>query len=721
MFVFIKHQSGAHTVPLDTFPREIYYLRTNHHDMISLMANKQPLNSFFKRLNASVRTRHLPENFKLLALATSVGLATGIAVWLFRLLIEFFEITLDDLAARALLGPVLGPSAIVLVLALSGLIVGLLIDRFVGDEKHHGVAGILESVAATGGQLRYTVMPFKAAAAALSLGAGASVGPEDPSVQIGANLGSFFGQQMRLSEAKLRVLVAAGTASAISAAFNAPVAGVFFALEVILGELSTTSIGVVVLSAVMSSAFTQGVEVGEPELGRLTYELGSPLEIPLYIPLGMILVPFAVLFIRSVYFQHDWWHRNIKLPRPLRTALAGALVGGAGIFLPQILGTGRESMRAILGGEAQFAISLLILLAVAKLVFTGLSLAGGFQGGVFAPSLFIGTMLGAAFGEVVNMFVPARFAGDPQAFAIAGMAGMLAGVMQAPITAIILVFELTNDYRLILPIMFTTVVCTYLTEQIEPNNIYEYGLLRKGIRLNRGQDVDIMHGISVGEVMRQPAPTIYQGDSLLSLRNRLRAEHTHALCVVDEVGHLVGIVTLTDLQYAFSDLEHREAYSVGDICTHDVVTTEPDVVLASVIDEMNKYDVASLPVIRPMTGRAVGIVTRSGIMRAYRIAISQKMEMHYRIEKIRLDTLTGAHTHELLVMPESPIERKQLKEVEWPVDCVVATIHRDGRIIVPHGDTRIIPGDRVTLVADTVSGATFEPLFNASANIEDEP
>ena len=503
-------------------------------------------------------SRRLPyprfsESTTLITLALSVGLASGIGVWLFRTGIDLFQSLFRETLADRVLKPWIGPFGIVVTLAAAGLLVGWMMQRFVGEERHHGVAGIMEAVSLGGGRLRYRRMPYKALASALSLGAGASLGPEDPSVQIGANLGSLFGQRLHLSEERVRLLVGAGSASAIAAAFKAPIAGVFFALEVILnGEFTTASFGIVVLAAVVSSVFTQAVETGGAEMGILNYTLGSPLEIPFYVLLGFVLGPIAALFIRAVYWQHDWWHHHVHLSRPFKTALAGALVGLVAMFLPEIMGTGRETMNVVLNGkDAKYTLALLLVLGAAKLLMTTVSMGGGFVGGVFAPSLFVGTMLGGAFGRAVSYIGQTGATGDPQSYTIAGMAAMMAGVVRAPITAVLLVFELTNDYRLILPIMLTSVICVYVAERIEPSGIYVLGLLRKGVKLPQGRDIDVMQSVTVAEVMTSPAPTISETATLLELRDSLRSHNIRTLCVVDQVGLLSGVVTLTDLQKAY--------------------------------------------------------------------------------------------------------------------------------------------------------------------------
>ncbi|MBI5929012.1 MAG: chloride channel protein [Chloroflexi bacterium] len=640
------------------------------------------------------------ENTLLLILAVGVGLATGVFVWIFRTGIEFFHEIFIDGVQHELSRTLIGSGAAIFSLALAGLVVGWVMNRFVGEERHHGVAGIMESVALVGGRLPYQRIPFKALASSISLGAGASVGPEDPSVQIGANLGSLIGQKSHLSEEQVKLLVAAGAASAIAAAFKAPIAGVFFALEVILyGAFSSAAVGVVVLAAVISSAFTQAIEPN-PEMGPFSHTLGSPLEIPLFIPLGLLLAPIASLFIRWVYFQHDWWHHHIHLPRPLKTALAGVLVGIVAIFLPEIMGTGRETMNEVLSGEAKFALTMLLMLGAAKLLMTGISMAGGFVGGIFAPSLFVGTMLGGAYGLVIDHFIGGgSHATPPEVYAVAGMAAMMAGVVRSPITAIMLVFELTNDYRLILPIMLTTVICVLIAERIEPSGMYIFGLRRKGIHLQEGRDIDLMQGVKVGEAMLKPAPSLPEKASLIELRDTLRRLKTFSLCVVDEAGLLTGIVTLSDLQRAY-DMHGEKPLTVGDICTRNPITVTPDDVLWTAIRRMSLNDVGRLPVVEPGTRQLVGFIGRHGVMRAYNIAIAHKLEDQHTAERLRLHTLTGAHAYEYYLTINAPANGKLIQEIHWPAESVVASIQRGGRLIVPHGSTQLVTGDKLTLVAD---------------------
>ncbi|MEO8396965.1 MAG: chloride channel protein, partial [Chloroflexota bacterium] len=621
------------------------------------------------------------ENTLLLILAVAVGIVTGLGVWLFRTGIDFFQLVFRERFADDILSPVLGAAAIVGALALAGLIVGWLMHRFIGEERHHGVAGIMESVALGGGRLRYMRMPIKAFASALSLGAGASVGPEDPSVQIGANVGSFFGQKLRLSDDRVRILVAAGGGAAIAAVFNAPIAGVFFAMEVILnGEFSTSSFGVVVLACVVSSVVTQAIEVGGPEFGSLTYTLGNLLEMPLYLLLGLLLAPICVIFIRAVYWQHDYWHHHAaRLPRPLRTALAGAIVGVVAIFLPQILSTGRDTMNLVLNSpDLQYTLLLLIILGLVKILITSISLAGGFVGGMFAPSLFVGVMLGGAFGKIIDSFFPVGAVSDSRAYAIAGMAAVMAGVVRAPITAIMLVFEVTNDYRLILPIMLATVTCVFVAELMQKDGLYAHGLARSGIRLQQTRDIDVMGALSVSDAMIAPAPVIRADQPLVDLRDGLRKSKAHGLVVVDDQNKVVGIATLSDLRQAYE--EGKGDSKVGEMCVKDVVTTTPDEPLWRAMRNMGQRAIERLPVIDPVTCEPLGVLTRNGIMRAYNEAITRKIEQQQTEEQVRLQALTGAHIVDLLIRPGAPIVGKTIKDVKWPPESAVAAVRRGERV-----------------------------------------
>ena len=666
------------------------------------------------------------EHMSLLALAALLGTGTALAVFLFRrgiiLAHTFFtgvigsEGAIGEFLTSNGLNPALG---LLFTLPLAGFIVGLIMHYWVGQEKYHGVAAIMESVAIAGGRLRYRLVPFKTLAAVVSLGAGASVGPEDPSVQIGANLGSWLGARLHWADDRRKLLVAAGAASAIAAAFNAPIAGVFFALEVILGEFTTTAFGAMVLSAVLSSAVTKSLDGSNPIFGNLDYALGHPIQLVFYVLLGIILAIISMIMIRFINWQDTLWHERIKIWLPLETALVGGLVAFVGLFIPEILGPGEEFMHNVLTGHIETTIGMLIVIGVMKVVMTAVSQGGGFAGGVFAPTLFVGIALGSAYGRFINEITPGLDIGNPQAFAIAGMAGMLAGVVRAPMTAILIVFELTDDYNLILPIMLTAVICTLIIEQTGPPGIYMWSLIKQGLHLHQGRDIDLMQGITVSEAMISPPPTILKTATMAALRQQFNVENTRAFCVIDDDGKLTGMVTLGDLQNKFdaisADGDHQhetKTITVDAICSHDVVTVSPDDVLWSAIRLMGASDIGRIPVI-DRDNHPIGVLRRHDIMRAYNTAVVRKFHDQHYAGQIRLNTLTGAQVIEYKVHKNSPILNQRIYELALPSEALIASIARREKLIIPHGDTTILEHDRVTVVADMSAKPILAEMFGA--------
>lgn len=644
-----------------------------------------------------------------------IGISSGLGIWVFKQLISLFQKLAFDTLAPEL--NFLGKAGIILIPVLGGLLVGWLSWKWIGEERHHGVAGIIEAVALAGGRLHYQRIPAKTVASALSIGFGASVGPEDPSVQIGANLGSWIGQIFHLSEERVRVLVAAGAASGISAAFNAPIAGVFFAIEIILGELGGSTPGILLLATIASAALTQALISAEPAFHVPAYTFHSLWEFPVYLILGALAGIVSALYVRLLYLAQDVFHR-LSVPKWLKPALAGILVGLTGVFLPQIFGVGYGTIEAVLNGQT-FPWGLLIGLMLARLILTPVSVGGGFVGGVFAPALFIGVMLGASFGQGADLLFPGLNL-SPAAFGLVGMAAVLAGAIHAPLTAILLLFEMTRDYRIILPLMGAVAISLLISRKLQPQSVYFFGLLRKGVRIQRGRDVDVLEELQVSEAMETEFPVLHTKDDLAFALDLFEKTHRHGIPVLNEHEELAGILTLQDLnQHLSSPIEGKR---VGDICTRSLEITYPDESLSQALRKMSVHDIGRLPVVERENPRhLVGLLRRADVIRAYDVALSRREFYRHRASEARLNwiTPTAIQVHELTLPPTSPWVGKPLQEIPLPGDCLVVSLYRQGESRVPHGETILQNGDVLVVATREQSRETLARFLATGEIIRD--
>ncbi|GJQ23808.1 MAG: chloride channel protein [Planctomycetia bacterium] len=621
--------------------------------MLTYIWTKTGLFSFGKIIRWLNR-QQFSESVALAVIAILVGLVTGIGVWLFKQLfnaiyqyafggidtplgllhkkevaLRFFQ-DMANWAGFDRIGTVLGYIGnwmIFFIPVLGGLAVGLISHFFIGKERYVGIAGIMESVALGGGRLPYRKIPTKTVAAALSLGSGASVGSADPSIQIGAYLGSMFGQILRLSDERIRALVASGAAGGVAAAFNAPIAGIFFALEIIIGELSVNAFGVVTLASVISSVFTQAVSGRQPAFHIPAYAFNSAWELPLYFGLGVLSGLSAAFYIRLHHFTRgifDKWNA----PRWLKPAVAGISVGLVGMYLPQIFGAGYATIENILNGKP-LTVPLLLSLALSRLVLTPICISGGFHGGVFAPSLFAGATLGGAYGLIVQQFFPSLNI-SPPAFAMVGMAAVFAGTIHAPITSFILLFEMTNDYRIILPLIAAVNVSLFISWHLQHDSVYTLGLTRKGIRLQRGRDVDVLETITIEKVMKTEIDTLRESDSLTVAIDLLVRKRYHGLPVLDDAGELTGIITVQDIDRVQGD-DNGLIRTVGEVCTRELLLAYPDETIGTALQRIGMRNVSQLPVVaRDNSRRLVGLLCNSDIACAYDLAVTRRAAIRHR-------------------------------------------------------------------------------------------
>ncbi len=443
----------------------------------------------------------------MLVLSLLVGAGAGLGAVAFRYMILGFTYAFTGHRDYSAAGHASNPSVpglgmwfVVLAPVIGGLIYGPLVSRFAPEARGHGVPEVILAVNRLGGRMRPQVPIVKSLASALCIGSGGSVGREGPIVQIGSALGSTLGQLVRVSESRLRLLVACGAAAGISATFNAPIAGVFFALELILRSFDTESFGFVVLSSVTADAIGRAAFGSRPFLSLPGFNFTSPLELLLYAGLGVLAVGVGLTFIRVLYAGEDLADRLWRGPSWLRPAAGGILLGLLLLAVPQMYGVGYPVLQHAVAGH--YVILALLGLLAAKILATSLTMWIGGSGGVFAPSLFMGAMLGSAYGAVAHQLVPG-LAAAAGAYGLVGMGAVFAATARAPITALIIIFELTGDYRIILPLMCAIVVATALSNQITKDTIYTLKLRRRGIDIDAPAP-NRMAQITVSDAMGRP-------------------------------------------------------------------------------------------------------------------------------------------------------------------------------------------------------------------------
>ena len=648
------------------------------------------------------------EMVTLVGLAVFVGFFSGMGALVFRWLIEGFR-TVFFVGLGTVLS-FLGPYYVIIVPAVGGLFVGPLIYFFAREAKGHGVPEVMLAVAMRGGRIRPQVAVVKSLASSICIGSGGSVGREGPIVQIGSALGSAVGQWLRLPDERIRMLVACGAAGGIAATFNAPIAGVFFAMEVILGEFATRAFSMVVLSSVIASVVARASLGNNPAFVVPTYSLLSPWEIGLYFGLGLIAAPVAVAFTRILYASEDLfngWH----IPEYLKPVPGGLVIGAIGLFYPQLFGVGYEAIESALAGK--LVLSVLLVLVVLKILATSVTIGSGGSGGVFAPSLFIGAMLGGAYGFAVHGLFPTITAA-PGAYALVGMGAVFAGAAHAPITAIIILFEMTNDYRIILPLMTSVVASVLIAHCLSPQSIYTIKLIRRGIDIRAHRAANPMDAVKVGDAMTQDYETVPWNLPLGDLVERFNRSGHRGFPVLDERGLLYGIVTLRDVENAM--LERQvDGLTAADIASTDLVVAHPDQTLHQALKQLGARNIGRVPVVpRRRPRQLVGMLRRADVIAAYAKATSAAMATSPgRQEQLRVGNLTGTAFVEIELPPKSTLGGKRVRDLALPKDSVLVSIRRANRVIIPRGNSSIQVGDVVLALTTQENEASLRSYLQS--------
>lgn len=565
--------------------------------------------------------RFLPgENTRMMLIASCIGLCAGFLVIAFRSLVAgvhavVFEggselLGIADGGWHLLLLPLLPLTGVVLLIPLSLL--------YPGEVNGYGLPAFLRKVNLENGIIRFRTIVIKIIATALTIGTGNSAGVEGPIAQIGGAMGSQVGQATRVSGNRMKVYIAAGSAGGIAGMFNAPIAGIFFAAEIILlGTYEISSFAALVIASAMATVVTRGW-FGETSVFTIPHYsvVNHFVEIPLYALLAALVGLAAVLFIRVFYTVRDRY-RAIDLHPQLKPLTGALLIGLIGIFFPQVMGDGYDYMEEILHGKGIAWVMLALVLL--KILATSITLGSGGAGGVFAPSLFIGAVLGGAFGSLVHKLLPGLTAGSG-AYATVGIGAFLAAATHAPMTAIFLLFEMTGNYQIIIPIMVSSIIGTVVASKFCEDSIDTVDFSREGINIHEGRETVILKSLKVGAAISDEVDYISENANISELLKIFSIGRGFYFPVIDGSGKMTGIVSLQDVK----NILHREekeriAYKVGGICNRNVIMLTPDDSLFAAMQLFDIKGIDEIPVVESLSERwVVGMLKRSDALDLYK-------------------------------------------------------------------------------------------------------
>ncbi|MCA9271435.1 MAG: chloride channel protein [Phycisphaerales bacterium] len=582
----------------------------------------------------------------LIVIGAIIGSLTGLGAVAFDKTLEYVNEhvmhTQREASWMLIVTPVVG-------MALTGVLVKL----FASEAKGHGVPQVMNALIKRGGLIRWPIGVVKVIASILTVGSGGSAGTEGPVVQIGATVGSVVGQRLHMTREHMGTLVGCGAAAGISSIFNAPIAGVFFVLEILLRDFSVKAFAPIVVASVFSQATTQAV-LGENHAifatpGDLHGYTFSIFELPGFVLLGgvcgLVAVGFNLLLHKGEDLYDDW--KLHPLLKPITGGLALGLIGYAfilalnaaqpehGAHVPMFYGNGYSTIRELLDPKAYdtgsgsiiaTSVVLLTLLVLLKMVGTVFTLASGGSGGVFAPSLFLGAVAGAALGVALERMGLMPEGGSPAAYALVGMAAVVAGTTHATLTSILILFELTRNVYVLLPIMLAAVVATVVATVLERDSIYTFKLRREGVLLGGARDISLLRKIPVTSVPIEPLPedAVFASDPLGKLVSLHANYHVPDFVVVEQDGSYIGMVTGKDMRTALIDREAIPLLLVAELLRTDLPVIHPDETLDVVVDRFAEHDVSSLCLVTAgKNPRPIGLITRIHVMSRYREALEE--------------------------------------------------------------------------------------------------
>jgi len=572
-----------------------------------------------------VRKFLLPgENTRMVFIASFIGVMAGLANIIFRTVLDFVHQTIFvpgyAIATQGgwyiLLLPLVPISGMLLLIPLALL--------FPGEIYGYGFTKFLRKVNIRGGSMKFRKNILKIISCSLTIGTGNSAGVEGPIAQVGGALGSLVGNIFRISAERMKVYTAAGCAAGVAAMFNAPIAGVFFAAEIVLlGTYEIASFSVLVISSAMATVVSRSYYGENPAFPIPEFHLVNPLaEIPLYLIMGLLMGVIAVLHIYVFYEIRDRfsaWSINTHI-KPI---IGACIIGILGMFFPQVMGDGYHYIKEVLAGDS--VLWLMALLIFLKIFATAVTLGAGGSGGVFAPALFIGAVIGGAYGTMVHHLFPTVTASSG-AYAAVGLGAFLAATTHAPLTAIFLLFEMTGDYLIIIPIMLASIIGVVVAARLNEDSIDTVDFTREGIDIHEGRETAVMKSIKVGRIITEDVDLISENanaDQLLQIFSM--AKDSFYFPVVDDTGKMTGIVSLQDVKTVLHDRELRRHATVGSVCARNFIFLTPDDNLYTAMTLFDRRGFDEIPVVESAAEKwVVGMLKRRDVIAAYNHEVLKK-------------------------------------------------------------------------------------------------
>ncbi len=564
-------------------------------------------------------TLALYSNIRIDILAMLVGIVGGFGAVLFRWLyysinnisfwhklsIDFVSPVSNGLGYWAILPPAIG-----------GLIIGLITYYYAAEARGHGVPEVMEAMYKKQGMIRPRVVIAKTLASGVCLGTGGSAGREGPIVQIGSAFGSAVSQFLKLSISDRKILVGCGATAGIAATFNAPLAGILFSIELILLEFRTESFVPLAISSVFATIISRLFLGSDPIFLIPAYHFQSIYELLFYLIMGIVAGFIGILEFKLLYGIEDLFDK-IKVHPVFKPAIGGILLGIIGLQFPQIFGVGYKTIGTILspnyGSPTVYLALMLLALLIAKMFALSLTLGSGGSGGVFAPSLFIGGVFGSFFGIIINLLFPHISAPYP-AYGLVGMAAVFAGTSRATLTSIIMVFEMTRDYNIIIPLIFACVLADITSRIFAKNTIYTEKLSRRGVTIPHGLEINVMKNRYVKEIMVKDVITVMAGESIELVKDKIFKTGHHGYPVIDNDGNIVGLITREDI-VNYKDVSTDTKCNADKICEKQLIFTYPYETLDEAWEKMSKFNISHLPVVdRSNHNKLLGMITKSDMV-----------------------------------------------------------------------------------------------------------